>query len=181
MERIVFLERNTIQAEFRRPSFDHEWIEYGETFSAQVVERLRGATIAISNKLPLRSAELSQLPSLKLIAIAATGSDNIDLDYCRRHGIAVSNTRGYAVNSVPEHVLMMMLALRRNLLAYREDVRQGNVKRQADEDEQHRMREFHLQVYCSAKSRKRDQVNKAMIALKDGKASRIPNCHCRMW
>jgi glycerate dehydrogenase len=125
MERIVFLERNTIQAEFRRPSFDHEWIEYGETFSAQVVERLRGATIAISNKLPLRSAELSQLPSLKLIAIAATGSDNIDLDYCRRHGIAVSNTRGYAVNSVPEHVLMMMLALRRNLLAYREDVRQG--------------------------------------------------------
>jgi glycerate dehydrogenase len=65
------------------------------------------------------------LPELKLIAIAATGSDNIDLDYCRRHGVAVSNTRGYAINSVPEHVLMMMLALRRNLLAYRADVQQG--------------------------------------------------------
>ena len=125
MERIVFLERNTIQANFRRPNFDHEWIEYGETFSEQVVERLRGATIVISNKLPLREAELSQLPDLKLIAIAATGSDNIDLDYCRAHGIAVSNTRGYAVNSVPEHVLMMILALRRNLLAYREDVQGG--------------------------------------------------------
>jgi glycerate dehydrogenase len=123
MERIVFLERNTIQADFRRPNFEHEWIEYGESFSEQVVERLQGATIMISNKLSLREAELSQLPKLKLIAIAATGSDNIDLNYCRNRGIAVSNTRGYAVNSVPEHVLMMILALRRNLLAYREDVR----------------------------------------------------------
>jgi glycerate dehydrogenase len=125
MQRIVFLERNTIQANFRRPDFDHEWIEFGETFSAQVVERLRGASIVISNKLPLREAELAQLPELKLIAVAATGSDNIDLDYCRSHGIAVSNTRGYAVNSVPEHVLMMILALRRNLLAYRTDVQNG--------------------------------------------------------
>ena len=125
MERIVFLERNTIQANFRRPNFDHEWIEYGETFSEQVVEHLHGATIVISNKLPLRETELSQLPELRLIAIAATGSDNIDLDYCRSHDIAVSNTRGYAVNSVPEHVLMMILALRRNLLAYRTDVQNG--------------------------------------------------------
>jgi glycerate dehydrogenase len=125
MERIVFLERNTIQANFRRPNSEHQWIEHGETFSEQVVERLRGATIVISNKLPLRSAQLSQLPDLKLIAIAATGSDNIDLDYCRRHEIAVSNARGYAVNSVPEHVLMLMLALRRNLLAYRADVETG--------------------------------------------------------
>src|ERR1700686_864524 len=125
MERIVFLERNPIPANFRRPNFDLDWIEYGETFAEQVVDRLLGATIGISNKLPLREAELSQLPKLKLIAIAATGSDNIDLDYCRKHGIAVSNARGYAVNSVPEHVLMMMLALRRNLLAYREDIQNG--------------------------------------------------------
>ena len=125
MESIVFLERNTIQADFRPPNFDHEWIEYGETLSEQVVERLQGATIVISNKLPLREAELAQLPGLKLIALAATGSDNIDLNYCRNQGIAVSNTRGYAVNSVPEHVLMMILALRRNLLAYREDVQSG--------------------------------------------------------
>src|SRR6266850_4377442 len=125
MERIVFLERDTIAADFRRPNFDHEWIEFGESFQDEVVERLRGATIAISNKLALREPELSQLPELKLIAIAATGSDNIDLDYCRRHGIAVSNARGYAVNSVPEHVLMMILALRRNLLAYRADVQNG--------------------------------------------------------
>lgn len=125
MERIVFLERNTIAADFRRPGFAHEWIDFSESFQDQVVQRLSGATIAISNKLALREAELSQLPELKLIAIAATGSDNIDLDYCRRHAIAVSNTRGYAVHSVPEHVLMMMLGLRRNLFAYRADVQNG--------------------------------------------------------
>jgi len=125
MERLIFLERNTIQANFRRPNFDHEWIEYAETFSEQVLERLRGATIVISNKLPLREGTLRQLPDVKLIAVAATGSDNVDLDYCRRHGIAVSNARGYAANSVPEHALMLILALRRNLIAYRQDVRSG--------------------------------------------------------
>jgi glycerate dehydrogenase len=125
MERIVFLERNTIQAEFRRPDFDHEWVEYAETLPSQVVERLANASIVISNKLALREPDLSQLPQLKLIAIAATGSDCVDLDYCSAHAIAVCNVRGYAVNSVPEHVLMLILTLRRNLLAYREDVQQG--------------------------------------------------------
>ena len=125
MERIVFLERNTVQANFRRPDFDHEWIEYGESLQDQVVDRLRGATIVISNKLALREPDLARLPELKLIAIAATGFDCVDLDYCRAHHVAVCNVRGYAANSVSEHVLMLMLALRRNLLAYREDVRQG--------------------------------------------------------
>ena len=125
MERIVFLERNTVQANFRRPDFDHEWIEYGESLQDQVVDRLRGATIVISNKLALREADLARLPELKLIAIAATGFDCVDLDYCRARGITVSNVRGYAANSVSEHVLMLMLALRRNLVAYREDVQQG--------------------------------------------------------
>ena len=68
---------------------------------------------------------MSAAARIKLIAIAATGSDCIDLNYCRVRGIAVCNVRGYAANSVPEHVLMMVLALRRNLLQYREDVRRG--------------------------------------------------------
>jgi len=125
MERIVFLERNTIQANFRRPNFEHEWIEYGESFPEEVAERVRDASIVISNKLSLRETELSGAPALKLIAIAATGSDCVDLNYSRSRGIAVCNVRGYAVNAVPEHVLMLILALRRNLLAYREDVQEG--------------------------------------------------------
>ena len=123
MERIVFLERNTFDAEFRRPRFNHEWIEYGETERGQIVERLRDATIAICNKLPLREPELSSVPTLRLIAVAATGVDNIDLSYCKRRGLAVCNTRNYARHSLPEHALMLMLALRRNLVAYIQDVR----------------------------------------------------------
>lgn len=124
-ELIVFLERNTFNIPFRRPSFDHEWMEYGESDESQVVDRLRDASIAICNKVALRENSLSQLPKLKLIAVAATGTDNVDLPYCRAHNIAVCNTRGYAVTSLPEHALMLMLALRRNLVAYREDVRAG--------------------------------------------------------
>jgi glycerate dehydrogenase len=123
---IVFLERNTFNVPFRKPSFDHEWIEFGETTIDQVVDRLREATIAICNKVQLRGDALAQLPKLKLIAVAATGVDNVDLAYCRSHNIAVCNTRGYAVNSLPEHALMLMLALRRNLIAYRTDIKAGS-------------------------------------------------------
>src|SRR5213079_764206 len=125
MERIVFIERNTIQANFRRPNFDHEWIEYAESTAEQVPERIHDATVIISNKLSLGEVQLSQTPKVKLIAIAATGSDCVDLDYCRARGITVCNVRGYAANSVPEHVLMLILALRRNLLAYRDEVQRG--------------------------------------------------------
>src|SRR5690349_7940555 len=122
---IVFLERNTFSIPFRKPSFEHEWIEFGETTLDEVVGRLAEATIAICNKLQLRGDALAQLPKLRLIAVAATGVDNVDLAYCRSHNIAVCNTRGYAVNSLPEHALMLMLALRRNLIAYRADVQAG--------------------------------------------------------
>ena len=125
MERIVFIERNTIQADFRRPRFQHEWVEYPESFAPQVAERIRDATIIISNKLSLGEPQLAEALNVKMIAIAATGSDCVDLDYCRSRGIIVSNVRGYAANSVPEHVLLLVLALRRNLFAYRADVQEG--------------------------------------------------------
>ena len=125
MEKIVFLDRSTLKANIRRPAFVHEWVDYAETRPGEVVERLRGATIAITNKVALREADLSRLPDLKLIAVAATGVDIIDLDYCRQHDITVSNVRNYARRSVPEHVLMLILALRRSLLGYREDMRRG--------------------------------------------------------
>jgi glycerate dehydrogenase len=125
MERIVFLERKSVDAEVRRPSFAHEWREYAESRQEQAVERLEGATIAIMNKIALGEAELSRLPALKLIAVAATGTDRIELEACARRGVAVTNVRGYAATSVAEHVLMLVLALRRNLAGYREDVRRG--------------------------------------------------------
>jgi glycerate dehydrogenase len=60
MERIVFIEGNTIRAEFRRPSFAHEWIEFSESAPDQVAERVRDATIVISNKLSLGEPQLSR-------------------------------------------------------------------------------------------------------------------------
>ncbi len=95
------------------------------TAPAEVVDRLKGATIAITNKVPLREAELAELPELKFIAVAATGVDIIDLDYCRKRRLPVSNVRNYARHAVPEHVMMLMLSLRRNLISYRDDVARG--------------------------------------------------------
>ena len=127
MEHIVFLDRDTIPAHIRlpRPAFAHQWNEYPATTPQQRLERLQEATIAISNKVVLDAKILSRLPQLKMIAIAATGTNNVDLDYCRQHGITVSNIRGYAVDSVPEHAIAMMFALRRNLLAYHQDIQRG--------------------------------------------------------
>lgn len=125
MERIVFLDRSTLIADVRRPVFEHEWTEYEMTAPVEVVDRLKGATIAITNKVPLREAELSRLPELKFIAVAATGVDIIDLDYCRQRNLPIANVRDYARHAVPEHVMMLILALRRNLFSYREDVGSG--------------------------------------------------------
>lgn len=125
METVVFLDRNTLRADVRRPAFEHRWVEYEQTPPGEVVERLRDATVAITNKVPLRREALAQLPRLRMIAVAATGVDIIDLDAARERGLVVSNVRGYAQTVVPEHVLMLVLALRRNLVAYRDDVRRG--------------------------------------------------------
>jgi glycerate dehydrogenase len=123
--RVVFLDRASIIANIRRPRAATDYTEYPRSSGNEVVERLRGATVAITNKVPLREAVLRQLPELKMIAIAATGYDVIDVGYCREHGVAVANIRNYAVHTVPEHAFALILALRRNLSAYRADVERG--------------------------------------------------------
>jgi glycerate dehydrogenase len=122
---IAFLDRSTLGANLRTPNFPHSYKEYSETAPGEILDRLKGVTIAIINKVPMRAETLSQLPDLKLIAVAATGTDVIDKAYCKAHGIAVSNIRNYAFNTVPEHVFALAFALRRNLVAYRDDVRAG--------------------------------------------------------
>lgn len=127
MEQIVFLDRDTIPGHIRlpEPQFAHQWQAYPATAPEEVLPRLQDATIAITNKVVLDADTLRQLPQLRMIAIAATGTNNVDLDYCRAHGIVVSNIRGYATDSVPEHVIAMMFALRRNLMGYHQDIQRG--------------------------------------------------------
>ena len=123
--RVVFLDRASLKAKLRHFAFPAEYIEYPKTDAAEIVARLRGATIAIVNKVPMRADTLRQLPQLKMIAVAATGYDVLDVPYCDERGIAVANIRNYAVHTVPEHAFAMILALRRNLLSYRQDVEAG--------------------------------------------------------
>ncbi len=125
MQNIVFLDRQSLRAELRAPAFAHDWQEHVQTRPDQVVERLQHATVAISNKVPIRRDTLEQLPDLKMIAMAATGYDVIDIEACRERGVAVANIRNYAVHTVPEHAFALIFALRRNLIAYRDDVLNG--------------------------------------------------------
>lgn len=126
---IVFLDRDSLIADIRTPAFAHTWTDHGATQPDEVVERLRGATIAITNKVPLRADAIAQLPDLKMIAVAATGTDNVDLAACRARGIIVANIRNYSLVSVPEHCFALILAVRRNLRAYAADVEAGRWER----------------------------------------------------
>jgi glycerate dehydrogenase len=123
--RVVFLDRASVRARVRKPSCATEYVEYEKTSVDEIVARLNGASVAVVNKVPMRAAVLEQLPDLKMIAVAATGYDVVDIAVCRARGIAVANIRDYAVHTVPEHVFALVLALRRNLLAYRQDVESG--------------------------------------------------------
>ncbi|MFM1679503.1 D-2-hydroxyacid dehydrogenase [Aeromonas salmonicida] len=127
MQQIVFLDSDTLDAgiTLHRPDFPHHWQSHPSTAPEQVVERLRNASIAIINKVRIGAPELAQLPDLKLIALAATGSDNVDLEACRAANVGVCNIRNYSGPSVPEHAMALMLALSRNLFAWRQSLLEG--------------------------------------------------------
>ncbi|HDV0905778.1 TPA: D-2-hydroxyacid dehydrogenase [Vibrio fluvialis] len=128
---VVFLDRATIPRHIHVPAltFSHRWQEFDFTLPDQVVERLQDAEIVITNKVVLTAEMLAQLPKLRLIAVSATGVNNVDIDYCRANHIAVCNIQGYATQSVPEHVVAMMFALRRNLMGYHHDIAAGEWQR----------------------------------------------------
>ncbi|HJW80773.1 MAG TPA: D-2-hydroxyacid dehydrogenase [Acidiferrobacterales bacterium] len=118
--RIVFLDRSTFSASIAFPvaRLAAEWQEHARTAPGEVLTHAAEATAVVTNKVKLPAMLLEKLPRLKLVAVAATGVDHVDLDAARRLGIGVCNVRDYATHSVPEHVFTVLLALRRNLIAY---------------------------------------------------------------
>ncbi|WP_410498458.1 D-2-hydroxyacid dehydrogenase [Chitinibacter sp. S2-10] len=116
---IVFLDAETLPVPLKSMSTPHRWQSYPHTAPEQLVERLQGASVVISNKVAMTREMIAALPDLKLIAVAATGYNNIDLAAAREYTVGVCNIRDYAVHGVAEHTLMLMLTLRRQLLAYR--------------------------------------------------------------
>lgn len=125
--KVVFLDRDTIspQTVLRAPSFPHTLSFHGRTRADEVAGRIADADIVIVNKVRLGREAIAGAPNLKMVALAATGSDNVDLEACNERGIIVSNIRGYAVRSVPEHVFALIFSLRRSIVAYRQSVQAG--------------------------------------------------------
>ncbi|MFC3691247.1 D-2-hydroxyacid dehydrogenase [Chenggangzhangella methanolivorans] len=125
--KIVFLDRESVDANVRRPNFEHDYVEYDSTWTSEdIVERLKDADIALINKVPMRAETLKQLPKLKLIAVAATGTDIVDKKQAKEQGITISNIRGYAFNTVPEHVIGLLFSLRRAIVPYANSVKRGD-------------------------------------------------------
>ncbi|WP_307437709.1 D-2-hydroxyacid dehydrogenase [Labrys monachus] len=124
---VVFLDRATLPEETRvRPlGFAHRLVVHESTTPAEVAERIAGAQIVITNKAPIRAEAIAAAPRLRLVAVAATGTDVVDLAACAARGVSVCNIRNYAVHTVPEHTFALILALRRSILAYRDSVRNG--------------------------------------------------------
>jgi glycerate dehydrogenase len=125
--KIVFLDRDTMSPEtsLRRPAFAHDWVTHARTAPDEVAARIAEADIVVTNKAPVRSAAIEGAPRLKLVAVAATGTDVVDVAACKARGILVSNIRNYAINTVPEHTFALILALRRSILAYHRSVGEG--------------------------------------------------------
>ena len=128
---IVFLDRATLPPEtvVRMPAFPHRLVVHERTAPEDVAARVADADIVITNKAPVDRAALEGAPRLKLIAIAATGYDIVDVAAARARGIAVANIRNYAGNTVPEHTFALILALRRSLVPYHASVADGAWKR----------------------------------------------------
>ena len=96
-----------------------------DTTPANVIERLQGARVAISNKVVLNAQTLAACPDLKLILVAATGTNNVDLEAARAQGIIVANCQGYGTPSVAQHTLGLLLALATRLVDYNKAVADG--------------------------------------------------------
>jgi glycerate dehydrogenase len=127
VEHIVLLDRAALRTTIRRPAFPHSWSEHATTSPDQVLERLRGATIAVVNAVAIDAKVLAgpATADLRLIAVAATGVDRVDLAAAAGRGVWVTNIRGWCDEAVAEHVLCLVLALRRQLLDYHTAVRDG--------------------------------------------------------
>jgi len=126
----VFLDRDTLdrsdldfsQIENTLP----EWDFFATTSAEQSAERIHDAEVVVTNKVVIDRALLLASPRLKLICVAATGTNNIDLEAAEQHGVTVCNARGYATPSVVQHTFTLILALTTHLSQYQEAIQRGD-------------------------------------------------------
>lgn len=123
---IVFLDEYTLGgADLGRLQALGEYKGYARTTPEELPDRCREADVIITNKVVLRRETLRSLPRLRLICVAATGTNNIDLEAAAELGIEVKNAAGYSTHSVAETTLGAAIALRRNIVYYDRYVKSG--------------------------------------------------------
>ncbi|NLG02919.1 MAG: D-2-hydroxyacid dehydrogenase [Clostridia bacterium] len=126
--KIVALERKNLgnDIDFTRFGKFGEFTEYEKTGIEQIYERSKDAQVLIINKLPMNESTLGALNRLRLICVTATGTDNVDLNYCKAHQIAVCNAKGYSTDSVVQHTFAMFFYLMEHLPYYDQYTKSGN-------------------------------------------------------
>jgi glycerate dehydrogenase len=108
---------------------DFEWTLYPETDKAQTLSRVQEASVIATNKVKITREIMAACPNLKLVCIAATGYNNIDLAAAKELGIRACNVPGYSTASVVQLTVALMLALATNLVAYSETTKAGKWQR----------------------------------------------------
>ncbi len=98
----------------------------------EVAERVAGKDIVFTNKNVLNESLLGDTGTLKFIGLTATGTDNVDLEFAKNNGIAVSNIRAYCTESLVEHVFGVLLMLTHSLNRFNDSVRAGEWQKAAD-------------------------------------------------
>lgn len=129
MTRAVFLDFASLRPQDLDLSGLHalplELVLHDTTAHADTVARLQGAAIAITNKVVLDAAVLAASPTLRAIAVTATGTNNIDLAMATQRGIRVANVQGYGTTAVAQHTFALIMALANSLPAAARDARNG--------------------------------------------------------
>ncbi|REG85679.1 D-2-hydroxyacid dehydrogenase [Marinomonas pollencensis] len=123
----VFLDRGSFPKSviIDYPDCVTQIVEFDNTQPQDVIPRIHDADIVLSNKVVLDRAAIESAKQLKLVQVMATGTNNLDKLACEENSVRVQNVDGYSAISVPEHTFSLLLALRRNLTSYLEDVKQG--------------------------------------------------------
>lgn len=98
---------------------------HAATARTEVAARIAGHEVVIVNKVVLDAATIAGAAALKLVCVAATGTNNVDLAAARARGITVVNCHGYGTPAVAQHAILLMLALTTNFLAYQRDMAAG--------------------------------------------------------
>jgi glycerate dehydrogenase len=124
---IVVLERASVGLDVSIDCFNElgTVTAYNNTLYDEIKERIKDADIIVANKSPLNEETLKDAKNVKLICEFATGFDNVDVDYCRSRGIAVSNVRNYSTEMVAQHTFAMALFLTEKLRHYDDYVKSG--------------------------------------------------------